>query len=138
MTFDHAKLETGGRHVVSLLQCEGQEVACQAWRSFLEELLLHLDAEECSMLPAFDRVKPEACASIRSDHARIRRAAEVVTRSFERRSPDEWALRDLLHLLALHGRMEENDLYPWSETGVGEHESRAVIERIEKSEARMA
>ena len=138
MTFDHAKLDTGGRHVVSLLLCEGQEAACQAWRPFLEELLVHLDAEEASMLPAFRREKPEACASILSDHAGIRRAAEVVTRSFECLDADERILRQLLHLLELHGRKEEDDLYPWSETGLGEHESRAVIERIEKTEARMA
>jgi hypothetical protein len=134
LTFHHARLETSGRHVLSTLHLEGPAAAKLTFAGFRCELDAHLEAEEAWVLPAFARVEPEASQAICADHAEIRVATDVVARSLDAPPVNEPAMYKLLELLQLHCRREETQLYRWAETGVGEPESRAVIQKIEMAE----
>src|SRR6266542_2528974 len=88
LTFDHARLETCGRHALSLLHC-AEEDACRAsWTIFRKRLFAHLEAEEKWILPEFEAARPDACAAVRAGHARIRHAMEKVGASLQSGAPD--------------------------------------------------
>jgi hypothetical protein len=140
MTFHHARLETSGRHVLSTLHLEGRAAAQRSFDAFRRELEAHLEAEERWVLPAFARVEPNASEDILTEHGQIREAAGAAERSFDDRTdgpgkaPDERPMHELLELLCEHCRREESNLYRWSETAIGEPESRAVLQKIEAAE----
>jgi hypothetical protein len=134
LTFHHARLETSGRHVLSALHLEGPRAAKASFAKFRCELDAHLEAEEAWVLPGFARVDPESSQAICAGHAQIRKVSDAVARSLEAPPADESAMHELLELLDLHCRREEHELYRWAETGIGESESRAVIQKIEMSE----
>ena len=131
LTFHHARLEAKARHVLATLQLEGPDAARKSFASFKRELDAHFEAEETWVLPAFARARPEASAEIGAEHARIRHAVQAFERSG---GADEQMLHELLDLLLNLCRLEERDLCKWSETAIGEAESRAVLQRIEEAE----
>jgi Hemerythrin HHE cation binding domain len=134
LSFHHARLETCGRHVLSMLQAHGSSGARASFGSFQRQVIGHLEAEETWLLPAFARARPQACETIRAEHARIRGALDALARSFDANAADHRALHDLLERLLEHGRREEGDLYRWAETAISESDSRAVIQKIEAVE----
>jgi hypothetical protein len=134
LAFHNAKVEACGRHVLSRLQCDGSSGAVASFGSFERQIIAHLDAEEKWLLPAFARARPQACETIRAEHARIRGAVDAVARSFHANAADQRALHDLLERLLEQFRREEADLYCWAETAIGESDSRAVIQKIEAAE----
>jgi len=133
LTFHHARLEASARHVLSKLRLEGPAAARKSFESFKRELDAHLEAEEAWVLPAFARARPDACAAIRAEHARVRQAAEAFERSVEGEGAER-ALHELLDRLLYLCHLEERDLCKWTETEIGEAESRAVLQKIEQAE----
>ncbi|HEX9295516.1 MAG TPA: hemerythrin domain-containing protein [Polyangiaceae bacterium] len=131
LTFDHARIETCGRHALSLLHCSEQDECRASWFIFRKHLFAHLDAEEKWILPAFDAARPEACAAVRSGHAEIKRAMATVSASLASGTADEHAMREVLDLLISQCQLEERELYPWSETAIDPTHSRAVLEQLE-------
>ena len=131
LTFHHARLEASARHVLSTLRLEGPDAARKSFASFKRELDAHFEAEETWVLPAFARARPDACAEIRAEHDRVRQGVQAFEQSGE---TDERALQELLDRLLDLCRFEERDLCKWSETAIGEAESRAVLQKIEQAE----
>jgi hemerythrin len=132
--FHHARLEASGRHVLSTLRLEGPAAARGAFKTFKCELEAHLEAEERWVLPGFARAEPEAYEAIREEHMLIRQMSESLTWSAATVASDERTLHELVDLLLAHCRREEQTLYRWAETAIGEPESRAVLQKIEAAE----
>jgi hypothetical protein len=101
---------------------------------FLRELDAHLEAEERWLLPPFERVRPLSGEAIRALHAEVRSAAARVAKLLVAGSVDEKPFHELDELLARHCTSEESDLYRFSETAIGEGDSRAVLQTIEAGE----
>jgi hemerythrin superfamily protein len=129
LRFDHQRLEINLRHVHDCLNREGASTTCTMWLRFYHELGAHIEAEDV-LLPAFAQVDPEGAGALEREHERIRSLATTLTEDFVRGAVGARSLERFGELFAAHGRREESSLYPWAEYGVGEVESRAVIERI--------
>jgi hypothetical protein len=134
LIYHHARLEASGRHVVSTLQLEGPAAARTFFGAFKRELDAHLEAEETWVLPPFAGVRKQVYEAVCADHVEIRRAADLAEKSLDAGSTDDHPLHRLLALLEENCRREESDLYRWSETAIGEHDSRAVLQKIEAAE----
>jgi hypothetical protein len=117
-----------------MLQAHGSSGARASFRSFERQIIAHLEAEETWLLPAFARARPQACETVRAEHARIRGSLDAVARSIDANAADHRALHDLLQHLLEHCQREEGDLYRWAETAISESDSRAVIQKIEAAE----
>jgi hypothetical protein len=134
MTFHHARLEASLRHVLATLRLEGPAAAQSSFDTFRRELDAHLEAEERWLLPPFERAKPVAGEAVRAQHVLVRSGVARAASVLATRSADEKPFHELDELLARHCRDEEGDLYRFSETAIGEAESRAVLQKIEAVE----
>jgi hypothetical protein len=134
LTFHHAKLDASLRHVMATLRLEGPAAAKMAFDPFQRELDAQLEAEETWLLPPYERSKPKAAEAVLFQHVKVRAAATLAAAQLDALSAEERPLQDLYDVLALHCRCEESDLYQWSETAIGEEDSRAVLQKIEAGE----
>ena len=92
-----------------------------------------MDAEEAALLPAYERAHPERAADVRTEHTAIRALTDELTACFAKGFVEDSRIVDLAEALERHGRAEEEDLYPWSECGVAEEDSKWVLLHIERA-----
>jgi hemerythrin-like domain-containing protein len=130
LRFDQQRLEINLRHVQHCVAVQGAVAACGLWLHFYSELVAHFEAED-SLIPAYRSADAESAAVLEHEHRILRSLADDLTTDFNQGMATERALARFAELFAAHARWEEATLYPWSEHGVGEEQSRAVIERIQ-------
>jgi len=90
-------------------------VLATRWRALDGALRDHLDAEEDLILPAYQAVAPEAAATLRTDHARIREALDAIELDVRHRVLHPARVQRLIELLRAHAEYEEASLYAWAE-----------------------
>lgn len=130
LRFDHERLLSNTRHVLSSLVCGESGVV--PWSHVRQELLAHLEAEELFLLPTADEAVPAVTEGVRRDHAHLRELMNRISAALADRAPDAAALlEELVKAQARHAESEERDFYPWAEYGVGETESKSALRHIE-------
>jgi hemerythrin superfamily protein len=130
LRFDQQRLEINLRHVQHCVNVQGAAATCGLWLHFYQELLAHFAAED-SLIPAYRSHDAEGAEVLEHEHRMLRALADDLLADFNQGMATERALARFAELFAAHARWEEATLYPWAEHGVGEAESRSVIELIQ-------
>ncbi len=106
------------------------QAADEAWTELDKGLLTHLEAEEETMLPVFDRVDPAEAAAIRAEHAKMRALFAELGVGMELHILREDQLRETLGFIRDHAVREEALLYRWADRELPETSATTVIERL--------
>lgn len=93
------------------------EQAASNFSRFRESMLLHFDAEESTLFPAFEArtgMTMGPTAVMRSEHAQIRELLDAAAAAIEARDADDYSgYAETLHIMTQqHNMKEENVLYP--------------------------
>jgi hemerythrin len=86
----------------------------QAWAKLEDELCAHFAAEEEYLLPPYAEAHPEDAASIRAEHAEMRRLLGELGVSVDLKRLSPGVADELLERLRAHARHEDEVLYPWA------------------------
>ncbi len=101
--------------VLSHVRVEDGADARAAWKTFLPELLAHLDAEEMYVLPGLDAEDGVECDHLRAEHARIRRDVGEIAVALEIHAVRPPQIESLSALLREHAVRELGILYAHAE-----------------------
>jgi hemerythrin superfamily protein len=134
LRFDHERLLSNTRHVCSSLECGESGTLGISWSHLCQEMRAHMEAEEQFLLPSVERTAPEVSEGVRRDHAHLRDLMDRITAALAEGNPSATKLlQELVAAEARHAAAEEKTLYPWSEYGVGEAESKGALRHIEEA-----
>ncbi len=127
---DHARLDALIERLLDPVQANDPGGLVRVWGDFEHGLAAHLEAEEQCLLPGFERVDTAEAASIRSDHAKLRRLVAEVGAGIELQIVREHTVRQLVHFLRSHAVMEEQTLHRWADLRAPAQAKAAVVERL--------
>lgn len=130
---DHERLDALIEKLLDPVHANDAEAIDRVWGDFEHGLLAHLEAEEHHLLPALERVDTAEAASIRSDHATLRRLVAEVGAGVELHVVREHTVRRLMQFLRAHAAMEEHSLYRWAERGAPAASKASVVERLREA-----
>lgn len=133
MRFDHERLTISTRHFLECVLFGRSDIVEQAFRRVCNDILLHIEAEQKFILPAFEKEYPEAAQAIHDDHALIRALLVTIYDQISRRAIAPDVVRKLIEAVRQNGDRECQELYPWAETGVSPIDSKAAIELVRLS-----
>jgi hemerythrin superfamily protein len=112
---DHQRLDSLFDRLLKDVR-RGDWATCQAtWARFERELLEHLEAEETFLLPTFESEHPDETATLRREHANIRRLLADMGVKLELHAEREQNVRRFVESLQSHAAREEALLYRWAD-----------------------
>ena len=115
MTGHHRGLDRALETIIARCECEDHAVVREAWESFEQALLRHIEIEERDLLPLFARSCPNEAADLSKDHEHIRRELLELGVALDLHQLRLEAVRDLASRLRAHAAREDLALYPWLE-----------------------
>lgn len=84
------------------------------WRRFREEFQAHVQAEERWLLPRYLRAQPADASLVRAEHRELARRVAELDHAFALHAGTAQKTLQLMQLLRVHERREEQGLYAWS------------------------
>jgi hypothetical protein len=84
------------------------------WSGFRRALLLHLEAEELLLIPAYAAEHREEAGALLRDHAFFRAALDDFEASLDARLRHEHLVQAFVERLNAHARSENAGLYAWA------------------------
>lgn len=127
---DHQRLDGLFESLLNCVHANDAEAAQAAWTEFDRGLAAHLDAEEASVLPLFERMDPAEAERIRAEHGRIRDLLAELGVMLDLHALREEKVAEFIDFLRAHAAREESALYPWAERELPEATKSLVSRRL--------
>ena len=131
---DHERLDALGERLLAPSLADDRDALARAFGEFEHALLSHMEVEELYLLPALERVDTAEAASLRSDHAKLRRLVAEVSAGVGLGVVREHGVRQVVHFLRSHTAVEELSLYRWAERNAPAAVKAAVLDRVAEGE----
>lgn len=100
------------------------------YRTFEQQILEHMRAEEDVILPAFTEEDPVEAAAIRAGHDAIRKQLEQTALDVELHCVRIDAIKALLAVLDEHAKQEDRTMYPWAQVHLSDASRSAIGTRL--------
>jgi hypothetical protein len=124
------------------LMARGYEDDCHElvaqYRIFEAQILEHMRAEEELVLPAYAQAWPEEAATIRAEHAALRKQLERTALDIELHAVRLDAIRALLATLEAHAKYEDRTMYPWAQIHLPDTSKSTIAARLLASLRKLA
>ncbi len=124
---DHAELRRLFSSLLTQIEEDDPPATQEAWRTFENALLAHLDAEEAQLFPEFVASHPVDATQLLAEHAHMRKRLEelgLATALHTLRAED---FAEFLEELQHHAAHEDRVLYPWAALTLPEREKRHAL-----------
>jgi len=103
------------------------------YRNLERAVLEHMEAEEQTILPAYERLFPEDARAILATHDELRRQLYRLGIDVELHAIRLESIDQLLATLSAHVVQEDRAMYPWAQRCLPASSRREVFERIGRS-----
>jgi len=130
---DHERLDALFEELLNRVHVDDREGAQACWSRFERALLGHLEAEEQSMLPVFDREDKREADAIREEHEKIRALVAELGAGLEIHVVREETVERFVRFLREHAAREEKRLYRWADQGLAEASRASLLERLRQA-----
>ena len=139
MRDEHARLERSFSELLERAYEDDLEALRASFRELERELRAHLELEEVSLLPAFERKDPREAERIRLEHELIRAQLDQLGVALDLKAVRAQAVRELVAMLRRHAQRETAVMYAWADTALAEPKRRPILQwLVARTEQRRA
>jgi hypothetical protein len=130
LTHDHRRLDALLEAILELTHANVQPELGDAWATYEDNLLSHLDAEEMFLIPALAAHDPKTAARILAEHAQIRLSLAEIGLGIDLHIVRETQMLNLAASLRMHAESEEVPLYHWADDHLSAGHLASLVRRI--------
>ncbi|HEY3820153.1 MAG TPA: PA2169 family four-helix-bundle protein [Polyangiaceae bacterium] len=131
---DHGKIVRSLARLLDFANADDEALLREEWDALEAHLLGHMDAEEMFLLPSFDRVRPADSATIRREHADIRRTLGELGVAADLHTLRAETVSAFRQQLDEHMALERDTLYPWAQEKADSDLLRLVLRELHPAE----
>jgi hypothetical protein len=134
----HRSLRRAGEDLMARAHEDDCFALVTEFRTFEEQILEHMRAEEEIILPAFAKANPEEAKAIVEAHGDIRKQLELTALDVELHCIRIESIRNLLAALDEHAKREDREMYPWAQVHLSDASRSAIGSRLLESIRKLA
>jgi hemerythrin-like domain-containing protein len=124
---DHRRLEKLLERLLAAFEVNDREDMARLWNGFDSGLLAHLEAEEAHLIPGLAGVRELEARELLDEHQRFRECLTELGVSLELHTIRLDSARAFMDELRAHAQKEDQLLYRWGDTHLGEQERESLF-----------